>query len=223
LTLVRTIQNHLLARLPPVGLDRLLPQLEQVSLPVRKILEIPGARITHVYFPLSGVCTVVASAGDDRIEVGLIGRDGMTGVSVVLGAESSPHECVVQIAGEALRITVSDFNLALESEPELRKPFLLYARCFMLQTAQTALANGRLMIEKRLVRWLLMSQDRLDGDDVPLTHEVLSHMLGVRRPGVTIAVQALEAAGLVRNTRGCITILNRAALEAIAGEAYARL
>ena len=214
------IQNRLLASLAKSGRDRLRPHLEPVSLPVRQVLEAPDEPITHAFFPLSGINSVVTGSGERRIEVGIIGRDGMTGVSVVLGASSTPHECFVQVAGDALMIAVPELTLALEADPILRKHCLLYARRFMLQTAQTALANGRCTIDERLARWLLMSQDRLDGDDIHLTHEFLSLMLGVRRPGVTIALQTLEAAKLIRNTRGCITILDRPRLEEIAGHAY---
>lgn len=215
-----TFQNRLLARLPEAGLERLRAHLEPVSLPVRKVLEPANEPLTHVYFPSSAITSVVAGAGEERIEVGLIGRDGMTGTCVILGADTTPHECFVQIPGDGYRIAVPELRSALDAVPDLRKPFLLFARAFMLQTAETALANGRCTIEERLARWLLMSHDRLDGDDIPLTHEFLSLMLGVRRPGVTLALHSLEAANLIRNTRGCITIRNRAKLEEIAGRAY---
>lgn len=201
-------------------MERLGPLLEPVALPVRKVLEAADEPIAHLYFPSSAVSSVIAGAGEERIEVGLIGRDGMTGINVVLGADSTPHECFVQIGGDGHRIATDDFRSVFEAEPALRKHFLLYARSFMLQTAQTALANGRCTIEERLARWLLMSQDRLDGDDVPLTHEFLSLMLGVRRPSVTMALQSLEALKLIRNTRGCVTICNRAKLEDLAGQSY---
>lgn len=184
------------------------------------MLEAPDTSISHVYFPLSAVSSIVTGFGAERIEVGLIGRDGMTGLSVLLGAESSPLECFIQIPGDGLRIAVCEFNRALEAEPVLRKRFLLYARSFMLQTAQTAFANGRCTIEERLARWLLLCQDRLDGNDIRLTHEFLSLMLGVRRPGVTMALHTLEAASLIRNTRACITIRDRPRMKEIAGQAY---
>ena len=181
-------RNQLLVRLPEASLDHLRPNLELVACPVRMVLETPNTPITRVFFPLSCVGSIIAGAGNHRIEVGMIGRDGMTGVSVVLGVDQSPHECFVQIPGDALVLGVSELRRAMEADPSIRKQVLEYARSFMLQTAQTALANGRCNIEERLARWLLMSQDRLDGDDVPLTHEFLSLMLGVTRPGVTIAL-----------------------------------
>jgi CRP-like cAMP-binding protein len=198
----------------------LRPHLEPVSLPVREVLETPNEPITHVYFSIGAIASIVAGADGQRIEVGLIGRDGMTGISVLLGADTTPHECFIQIPGNALRIAVPDLNAAIEAEPVLRKHFLLYVRSFLLQIGQTALANGRHTIEERLARWLLMCRDRLDDDDIPLTHEFLSLMLAVRRPGVTIALQTLEAAKFIKNTRGCVTILNRPKLQEIAGASY---
>lgn len=189
-------------------------------MPLRMVLEPANEPLTHVYFPSSSISSIVAGSGDQRIEVGLVGRDGMTGICVLLGADTTPNECFVQVAGEGCRIVVPELRSAIDAEPDLRKPFLLYARALMLQTAQTALANGRCTIEERLARWLLMTHDRLDGDDIPLTHEFLSLMLGVRRAGVTLALQALEASQLIRNTRGCVTIRNRPQLEEIAGQAY---
>jgi CRP-like cAMP-binding protein len=218
------LQNQLLAKLPRSALDVLRPHLELVSLPLREVLEAPDEPIKHIYFPIGCVGSVVAgAAGGPRLEVGLIGREGMTGLCVVLGASTSPHECFVQIAGDAMRIAVPDLNAAVATEAVLHKHFLLYVQAFMLQTAQTALANGRYTIEERLARWILMCHDRLDGDDIPFTHEFLSLMLGVRRPGVTIALQSLEGARLIRNRRGCVTVLNKEKLREIAGPAYAPL
>ena len=189
-------------------------------MPLRMVIEEPHEPISQVFFPLSGITSVVTGEADQRIEVGMIGRDGMTGVSILLGADRSPHQCFVQVAGDALRMTVGAFKSALDAEPAMHRPFLLYARSFMLQTAQTALANGRFTIEQRLARWLLMTHDRTQDREIPLTHEFLSLMLGVRRPGVTIALHSLEEAKLIRNRRGCIVILDRAKLTEVAGASY---
>jgi CRP-like cAMP-binding protein len=217
----KTQANLLLRSLSPGDWARLQPHLEEVALALRDRLEEPNVAIANVFFPLSGIASVVVRAPEYSIEVGIIGHEGMTGISVLLGADRSPHDCFVQVAGSALRIPVRDLQAAFADRPGLRVGLLPYAREFMLQTAQTALANGRCTIEERLARWLLMAQDRIDGDDVPFTHEFLSLMLGVRRPGVTIALQTLEGAGLIRNTRSLVTILDRAELEATAGGAYA--
>lgn len=217
-----THKNSILAAFPEAELTRLRPHLVPVPLPVRQVLHKPEGRIEFVYFPMSGIASSVAGEPESRIEVGLIGRDGMTGLSAVLGVDRSPHECFMQIAGDALRVPATELMQAFDAEPGVRKPILLYAAKFMHQIAQTALANGRHTIEERLARWLLMCQDRLDGDEIRLTHEFLSKMLGVTRPGVTIALNTLEAATVIRTHRGSITVLDRATLEEIAGAAYSR-
>ena len=195
--------------------------MEPVPLPVRTVLYKPHGRIDWVFFPLSGIASSVGGAPDNRIEVGITGREGMTGLSVVLGVETSPQDCFIQIAGDGLKIAAAELVEAFESEAAVRKPILLYANEFMLQIAHTAVANGRYKVEERLARWLLLCQDRLDSDIVPLTHEFLSVMLGVRRPGVTIALNTLAAANIISNDRARITIVDRSKLEDIAGEAYA--
>ncbi len=212
--------NFILAALPGPFLARLVPLLEPISLPVRMVLHRSHGRIDHVYFPLSGIASSVAGTEDNRIEVGITGREGMTGLSVVLGMETSPQECFIQVAGEGVRLAADELVRAFDTDADVRKPILLYVSEFMLQIAHTALANGRYTVEERLARWLLLCQDRLDSDVVPLTHEFLSIMLGVRRPGVTIAVQNLESNRLIRAKRGGITVLDRTGLEEVAGDAY---
>jgi CRP-like cAMP-binding protein len=223
LTSASTSQNQLLAALPEHCLSRLQPYLEPFSLPVREVLERPDEPISHVVFPLCGVSSIVAGTADDRVEVGMIGRDGMVGISVLHGVTASPYECFVQIAGHGLRMSTDRLEQALDEDRDLHRHLLHYAHSFMVQLSQTALANGRYTIDERLARWLVMSQDRLDGQDVPLTHEFLSLMLGVRRPGVTDALHRLEGAQLIRNSRGCVTILDRLRLIEIAGIAYRAL
>src|SRR3954464_3683653 len=144
----------------------------------------------------------------------------MAGLPVVLGIERSPHGYMVQAAGEALRITAQDLRTALRQSPSLQAGFLRYAYALMVQTAQTAYANARFTIEARLARWILMTDDRLEGGDLPLTHDFLSMMLGVCRPGVTLAVQSLEGNQMIRAARGRITVLNRSGLEEVADSAY---
>jgi len=215
-----THSNRLLAGLPAADLARLARGLAQVALPVREMLEYPHRPIESIFFPLSGIVSIVAEVPEYQLEVGIIGREGMTGVSVLLGGDSSPHRCFVQVAGEALRISTPEFRQALAGSPALTAHFLAYARLLLLQTAGTALANGRCTIEERLARWLLMSSERLDSNDVPLTHEFLALMLGVRRPGVTIALQTLEGQKAICNLRGLITIVDRDKLKALGGGAY---
>jgi CRP-like cAMP-binding protein len=214
-------RNRLLAALSPDDARLIEPHLEPVPLSVGDTLVEPDAPIAHVHFPEDGVASVVAATADGRqIEVGIVGRDGVTATAVRLGAERTPQKSFVQIAGRALRIGSADFLAAVRRSPSLHALLLRYVQTFMIQTSNTALANGAYRIEERLARWLLMCQDRLDGDDLPLTREFLSIMLGVRRPGVTDAIHTLEGGRLIRARRGNITVLDRAGLEAAAGASY---
>ncbi len=215
-----TSPNRVLARLSPDDFGLLQPHLEAVDLPVRKPLENRNKTIEHVYFIEHGFASVVANGRGRGIEVGLIGREGLTGLALVMGSDRTPHETYIQAAGDGQRISSAELRQAIEASPALHRSLLLYGHAFIVQAAQTALANGRSKIEERLARWLLMAQDRLDGDEVPLTHEFLSVMLGVRRPGVTVALDVLEKKGLIRARRGAVAILNRAGLRKISNGAY---
>jgi CRP-like cAMP-binding protein len=161
----------------------------------------------------NGFASVVANGGQRDIEVGIIGREGMSGLSVVLGSDERPaNETFIQSAGTGQRIAAGELRDAIGASVSLHKVMLRYAHTFLVQTSQTALANGRSKIEERLARWLLMAADRVEGELV-LTHEFLSIMLGVRRSGVTTALQELERTGLISHRRGFITILDRDGLE----------
>src|SRR3954447_6064226 len=215
-----SVRNRLLATLTPDDFDLLQPHLEAVPLEMRHWLIEAGEPIQHVYFPERGIVSILADTTEGRIEVGMIGPEGMAGLPVVLGIERSPHSYLVQAEGEALRILAQDLRTALRHSPALQAGFLRYAHALMVQTAQTAYANAGFTIEVRLARWILMTDDRVECEDLPLTHDFLSTMLGVQRPGVTMAVQALEASKLIRAKRGGITVLDRAGLEALAKDAY---
>lgn len=191
-----------------------------VDFHVRQSIEQPDADIASVFFPNDGIISVVAGVGRLRVEVGIIGRDGMTGTAVVLGGTSSRHECFVQVAGSALTISAEALRVALDERPTMLRRFLAYVQAFMAQTAETAVANGRMTIEQRLARWLLMTQDRLGRDEIPLTHEFLSVMVGTWRPRVTVALQQLEGDKAIRNSRGRILVVDRAKLQAAAGPLY---
>jgi CRP-like cAMP-binding protein len=190
------------------------PHLEPVDLPIRKTLETRRKRIEHVYFPESGFASVVANGSDKpSIEVGIIGREGMTGLAVVLGADRAQHSTYIQVAGNGHRVSAARLREVDAQSPALHRAMLRYAYAFLAQTTTTALANGRSKIEERLARWLLMAQDRLGGETLTLTHEFLGLMLGTHRPGVTLALQGLERAGFITTRRGKITIIDRKALE----------
>jgi CRP-like cAMP-binding protein len=219
----RTITNRILSRLSPDDYELLAPNLQAIDLPVRKPLEARKRRIENVYFIESGFASVVANGlNKPSIEVGIIGREGMTGLAVVLGGERAQHETYIQVAGTGLRISAAKLREATESSATLLRPMLRYAHAFLHQTTTTALANGRSKMEERLARWLLMADDRIDGKDVPLTHEFLGLMLGTYRPGVTKAIKALEQEGLVAARRGGISILDRKSLEKRSNGTYVR-
>ena len=216
-----SIANRLLSRLSSEDFLLLQPNLKRVDLPLRKQLEQANRPIDQIYFPESGFASVVADGSGGRgIEVGLIGSEGMTGLPVLMGTDRSPHQTFIQSAGEGLRIGAGSLRKAMDHSRTLHRAFLLYAHAFALQVTNTATANGRSKIEQRLARWLLMAQDRIGKNEVALTHELLSLMLGVRRPGVTVALKSLEEAGAVRARRGVISILDRKRLERLANGAY---
>jgi CRP-like cAMP-binding protein len=213
--------NRLLSRLSRADFTLLSPYFSKVDLPLRKELERPGRPIDYVYFPESGFASVVVEAKGARgIEVGLIGREGMSGLAIVMGTDRTPNRTFIQSAGSGLRIPSARLRSAMEQSRTLQKALLLYAHAFNIQASYTAMANGRSKIEERLARWLLMARDRLDSDQLTLTHEFLSLMLGVRRPGVTVALKLLQRAGLIQAARGTITILERKGLEKISNGAY---
>jgi CRP-like cAMP-binding protein len=199
----------------------LKPHLTLVDLPVSTQLETANARIDLVYFLERGFASVVADGpGKRSIEVGIIGREGMTGLALVLGNDRSTHETYMQAAGSAQRISAARLRKAMDQSARLHRSLLRCAHAFLIQTAQTAVANGRSKLEERLARWLLMAQDRIDGPEIPLTHRFLAVMLGVHRPIVTVTVKALERKGLVRAGRQVITIVNRNGLVKMSNGAY---
>jgi CRP-like cAMP-binding protein len=213
--------NRLLASLSANDLGLLEPHLQPVTLAVRKSLEQPNRRIDAVYFPHSGFASVIAiQSGKRQVEVGLIGREGMSGLPIVLGNHRSPHATYMQVAGEGQCIRAGDLRKAMRESPSLRDSLLKFVPAFGVQATHTAVCNAQSRLDQRLARWLLMAHDRVGNDLLPLTHEFLSIMLGVRRPGVTDALNALQDQGLVKGVRGGITMKDRKGMERYAGEAY---
>jgi CRP-like cAMP-binding protein len=214
-------RNQLLASLSTDDLDLLEPHLASVTLGVRKPLETPNRRIEAVYFPESGFASVVAvQSNGKQVEIGLVGREGMTGLPIVFGNHRSPHSTYIQAAGTGKCISANELREATMSSLSLRNSLLKYAQAFGVQTSHTAISNAWAKMDVRLARWLLMAHDRIGDDALPLTHEFLSLMLGVRRPGVTDALNALRKQGLVSYQRGQITVRDRKGLERTAGDAY---
>ena len=199
----------------------IFPYLEPVELRLRQMLVEPLQRMTHVWFMESGVASVVATtAGGKQSEVGLVGREGLIDVAFINGSDMTPLECFVQITGSAQRLQTAILRELTAASATLRAFLSLYGQNFLIQVAHTALANATHTIDARLARWLLMSHDRIGSDDIQMTHEFLSIMLGVRRAGVTLSVQELERDGLVTARRGSIIIKDRAGLLRLAGDSY---
>ena len=214
-------RNRLLAALSPSDLALLRPHLQSAAMPLLRDMERPNRRIETVYFMEAGIASVVAVQPDEtRIEVGLIGREGMSGIAVVLGGDQSPNATYIQVAGQALRMTVNELRKAMDASESLHGLLLKFVQVFMVQTAHTAIANARSRIDQRLARWILMAHDRTRNTTLPLTHEFLALMLGVRRAGVTEALQSLKRQKLIDNGRNKILMLNRKGLEQLAGHAY---
>jgi CRP-like cAMP-binding protein len=213
--------NRLLDTLQDDDLERLLPHLEAVELAVREPVNTPTEAIEFIYFPIAGIVSMVATLEDEsQVEVGVVGSEGMVGSSVLMGSKTASNQAYVQIAGSAWRIPSTILvNQATESPP-LRERLLLFTQTLFFQVSQTAACNARHSVAERLSRWLLMAQDRVGSDQVPLTQEFLAIMLGVRRAGVTVAAGTLQTAGLIQYTHGRITVLDRDALEAAACECY---
>jgi CRP-like cAMP-binding protein len=211
----------LLAALPDADWRRIAPRLQLVELKHRQPLEAANLPTEHVFFPTRGIVSIVAKSPDGhQIEAGVIGREGMTGLAIVMSNHRSPNDAFVQVAGEAQCMSADDLRESLRESEPLRRLAQNFVHIFMIQVVQTALANGRAKIEERLARWLLMAQDRLDDGNLQLTHEFIALMLGVRRPGVTDAINDLEGKGLIRSARGRVRIVDRKGLEAAAGGIY---
>ena len=215
------IENSLLAGLPRKAYRRLLARLEPVTLTFGTVLYEPGEKIRHIYFPGASLVSLLTLAdGHLPLEVGLIGREGMVGIPLVLGHDVSSARALVQGTGSAMRMASarfrSEFRLSLPLQEELYR----YIHGLMVQISQTAACNRFHVVEKRLARWLLMTHDRVKSDRFRMTHDFLGHMLGVRRVGVTKAAQTLQRRKLISYSRGDITVLDRAGLEAAACACY---
>jgi CRP-like cAMP-binding protein len=214
-------RNRLLAALSPTDRALLQPHLRFLAVAVRHEMERPNRRIDTVYFMEAGIASVVAVQADEtQVEVGLIGSEGMTGSAVVLGGDQSPLSTYIQVAGEAQLIKVDELRKAMRASDSLKSLLLKYVQVFMVQTTHTAISNARSHIDRRLARWILMAHDRTGDKTLPLTHEFLSLMLSVRRPGVTEALQSLRRQQLIESGRNKIVILNRNGIVKLAGPSY---
>jgi CRP-like cAMP-binding protein len=207
--------------LPDEAYARLLPDLEEVEMPLGKPIYRANEPITHVYFPNSAMISVVTNTSDGHsVEAGVIGWEGMSGVEVLMQVDSTSNDSMVQIANGAIRIETAAIRAEFARGEVLHKLTLQYIHALMVQISQTALCNRLHSIEQRLSRWLLMSRDRVGADDIKLTQEFLSIMLGVNRPSVTIAAISLQNAGYIKYSRGTIKIVDSDGLERFTCECY---
>jgi CRP-like cAMP-binding protein len=213
--------NKLLAALPRREYQRLLPGLEEIPLLFEKVLYEAGELIFDVYFPTSGIVSLLAAVEDRAtLEVGLVGREGMVGVPAFMGVEASHNRAVVQGAGFALRMGARVFRKECDDGGSLPRLLRRYTHSLLTQISQSAVCNRFHPIDARLARWLLMTRDRMCADEFRLTQEFLSNMLGVRREGVNKAAGRLQQQHLITYSRGTLTILNPAGLEAVACQCY---
>lgn len=214
-------ENRLLALVGDKVLEEIAGAFDPVQLRQGQSLHEPMEEITYVYFFTSGLSSEIAiDAAGQRIEVGCIGFEGLAGVPAVLGVDRSPHRSFMETDGSAVRIETAILLKAAMAHRTLMSVLLRWVHVFMMQVASTALADGRYNVEQRTARWLLMAQDRLRCDELPLTHDFLALMLGVRRSSVTNALHVVEGTGAIRATRSLITVRDRDALQRLAGASY---
>lgn len=213
--------NQLLAALPVEAYQRLLPHLELISLPLRKVVHQPNEAIEYVYFPNQALISLVTILEDgSTVENSLVGREGMIGIQVVLGNRTMPHQAIVQISNGGMRMPIAALMAEFNRKEALHDLLLRYLRFLLIDVSQGNCCNSIHSIEERFARWLLTVSDRLQSNELPLTQEFIAQMLGTRRASVTVAAGMLQQAGMIRYRRGQITILNRENLEATTCECY---
>lgn len=211
----------LVAALPPDDRARLIDRLTPVRLEFGRTIYEADQPITELYFPTNAIISMVSDMEEGTVEVGTVGRDGMSGLPVLLRARSMPTRAYVQVPGYGLRMSAADLPGLIEESPALERLLYLYAQALFDQVAQTAACNRLHSIEARCARWFMMTHDRVGGDVLELKQKVIAEMLGVHRPAVTLAAGALQRAGFIRYVRGRVTVLDRAGLEAAACGCYA--
>jgi len=214
-------KNKILSSLALGVYEGLSQHLVPVNLEQSEVLHEPEEPISHVYFINSGLISLLSLLEDgSTIEIGVVGREGLSDTSALLGANVSPHQALVQVPGDGLRMKIDVFKEEVKRNGEFQALLLRYASLLIAQISQVAVCNTLHTIEERLARWLLVVALRVESDNLPLTQEFISHMLGVRRAGVTVAARTLQSAGLIKYNRGDITIIDHEGLEAASCECY---
>jgi CRP-like cAMP-binding protein len=216
------LQNHLLAALPAQEFARMQPHLELVEMPLGIVLYESGGQLTHVYFPATSIVSLLyVLENGASAEIAVVGNEGILGISIFMGGESTPSRAVVQSAGYGYRLPAHLMKEEFSRAGPVLRLFLRYTQALITQMAQTAVCNRHHTVEQQLCRWLLLSLDRLPGNSLTMTQELIANMLGVRREGVTEAAGRLQRAGLIRYSRGHIEVLDRPGLERAVCECYA--
>ena len=215
-------QNHLLAAIPDAEWKRVLPHLEAVDLALGQVLYESGSTMTHMYFPSTAIISLLyVMENGSSAEIAVVGNEGLVGVSLFMGGESTPSRAVAQSAGRGFKIEAQIMKNEFNKAGPVMHLLLRYTQALITQMAQTAVCNRHHSLDQQLCRWLLLSLDRLQGDELKMTQELISNMLGVRREGVTEAALQLQSAGIIRYSRGRITVLDRPKLELRTCECYA--
>jgi CRP-like cAMP-binding protein len=214
-------ENHLLAALAAEVQERIFPHLQSVVLRLGQVLYESGDTLSHVYFPTNCIVSLLYVLADgSSAEIAVAGDEGLIGISLFMGGESTPNRAVVQSAGHAYRLTAQRLKDEFHADGNLQDLFLRYTQALITQTAQTAVCNRHHTIDQQLCRWLLLSLDRLPTNKLKMTQELIANMLGVRREGVTEAAGKLQKLGVIRYSRGQITVLDRTQLERLCCECY---
>jgi CRP-like cAMP-binding protein len=215
------LQNHLLAALPDVERQRWFPQLERVDMPLGDVLYESGVTLSHVYFPTTSIVSLLyVMANGSSAEIAVVGNEGIVGISLFMGGQSTPSRAVVQSAGQGIRLKAQLMKDEFDLAGPVHNLLLRYTQALITQMSQTAVCNRHHSLDQQLCRWLLLSMDRLQGNELVMTQELIANMLGVRREGVTEGAMKLQQAGLIRYSRGHITVLDRTGLETRSCECY---
>jgi len=215
-------QNHILDALPELERERLFPHLKLVPMPLGMVLYESGAALRHIYFPTNSIVSLLYVMEDgSSAEIAVVGNEGAIGVSLFMGGETTPSRAIVQSAGHAYRLTGKRLKQEFNRHGNMLHILLRYTQSLITQMAQTAVCNRHHSLDQQLCRWLLLSLDRLSGNTLQMTQELIANMLGVRREGVTEAAGKLQKLGAIKYVRGKITVLDRPQLETLSCECYA--